>query len=631
MQSEENDADPLEKKYSNNAVILRLLKLIWGFRWDCIVVLFLQIVLLIIGLSGLSLVGLGIDVIRHAHNPALVQPAEWPFQWIPPEAWTGIQLVLLVAGGILALAILRLSLNYALILKIQRLIQGKFVPRMRDELFTKLHALSFSFFDKNSSGSIINRLTSDVQMVRMFVDGVVIQAIIMVISLAVYLVYMTNIHVLLTLACLAPVPLMWFLSIIFSKTSRPLYTENMKLMDRLILQLVESIQGIQTIKGFSREDHAKALFEEKNLRVMEHRRKIFRLVSFFQPGIHFLTDLSVFIALLYGGYLVVQGDIAVGTGLVVFTGLLTQMSAQLTNLSTLVDNAQQSLTAARRVFEIVDESVSVVSPEAPQALEKVHGKIEFHNVSFRYTPTNSVLNKIHFSAKPGQMIAIVGATGAGKSALLSLIPRFYDPSEGSVSLDGRDLRTIDLNELRHHIGIVFQESFLFSNSIAANICFGQPDASREQIEKAAQIACAHDFIMEMEKGYDTILAETGTNLSGGQRQRLAIARAILWNPEILILDDPTAAIDPETEHEILEAIDRAVSGRTTFIVATRLSTLMRADRILVLEKGRLIQDGTHEELMQEDALYRNAASLQMVDSASMNLLRQSLMEEKGEG
>jgi ATP-binding cassette subfamily B protein len=282
---------------------------------------------------------------------------------------------------------------------------------------------------------------------------------------------------------------------------------------------------------------------------------------------------------------------------------------------------QLALTSARRVFEVLDAPIEVLSPPNAAPLGPVRGEIEFKNVSFHYNEQHAALTDISFRVKPGELIAIAGATGSGKSVLMSLIPRFYDPKSGQVLLDGRDLRTMPLEELRHAIGLVFQENFLFSDTVAANIAFGSPNAPRERIERAANIAAADRFIRELPEGYETMLGELGTNLSGGQRQRLAIARALLLDPPLLLLDDPTAAVDPGTEHEIIEALERAVQGRTTFIVAHRLSTLRRADRILVLEHGRLVQQGTHRELMEQPGPYRRAVSIQGLDFESLKLLQ----------
>ena len=300
--------------------------------------------------------------------------------------------------------------------------------------------------------------------------------------------------------------------------------------------------------------------------------------------------------------------------------MLEQFSGQVNNVATIVNSVQQSLIGARRVFEILDAPVEVESPPDALRLNKLVGAVTFENVSFTYGGAEAVVRDIDLEVKPGQCVAILGATGAGKSVLMSLIPRFFDPTAGRVVIDGQDVRRLNLDDVRRNIGLVFQESFLFSNTVAANIAFGHPDATREQIEKAAKIAAAHDFITDLPKGYDTVLGESGNSLSGGQRQRLAIARAVLLEPAILLLDDPTAAIDSETEHEIFEALDRAIAGRTTFIVAHRLSTLRRADFIIVMEDGRIVQRGTHEELMRLPGPYLRVANLQLVNVHDLHLL-----------
>jgi ATP-binding cassette subfamily B protein len=307
--------------------------------------------------------------------------------------------------------------------------------------------------------------------------------------------------------------------------------------------------------------------------------------------------------------------------LVVFAGLLEQFSGQVNNVATIVNSVQQSLIGARRVFEILDAPVEVQSPPDALRRPRLRGDVVFDNVSFAYDGAETVVRDVNLRVAAGQCVAILGATGAGKSVLMSLVPRFFDPTAGRVVIDGIDVRRLDLDDLRRNIGLVFQESFLFSNTVAANIAFGHPDATREQIERAARIAAAHDFIVQLPQGYDTVLGESGDSLSGGQRQRLAIARAVLLEPAILLLDDPTAAIDSETEHEIFEALDRAIAGRTTFIVAHRLSTLRRADFIIVLEHGRIVQRGTHDELMREKGPYLHVAELQLVDAQNLRAMQ----------
>jgi ATP-binding cassette subfamily B protein len=298
---------------------------------------------------------------------------------------------------------------------------------------------------------------------------------------------------------------------------------------------------------------------------------------------------------------------------VVFAGLMQQFNGQVANITTIANSVQQSFTAARRVFEVLDTPLEVQNKPNAIVPARLTGRLAFEGVTFGYLPEANVLEEVSFEAEPGQVVGIFGATGAGKSSLLSLIPRFYDPQHGRILADGRDLREFDLDAYRRQIGIVYQESFLFSNTVAANIAFGNPRATQEQIEQAARTASAHEFIMELAHGYETVLGESGVDLSGGQRQRLALARALLLQPPILILDDPTASVDPKTEHEIVSALRQAMTGRTAFVVANRLSLLRRADVILVLEKGRLERMGTHEQLVHVPGIYRETALLQLMD------------------
>jgi ABC-type multidrug transport system fused ATPase/permease subunit len=293
--------------------------------------------------------------------------------------------------------------------------------------------------------------------------------------------------------------------------------------------------------------------------------------------------------------------------------LLQQFNGQVANLTTIANSVQQSFTAARRVFEVLDTHSEVRNQPRVLLPSRLHGRIRFEQVSFGYQPEVSVLRGVSFEIEPGQVVGIYGLTGAGKTSLLSLIPRFFDPQEGRILADGHDLRHLDLDQYRRQIGIVYQESFLFSNTVTANIAFGNPHATQAQIEQAARAASAHEFILSLPHGYETVLGESGVDLSGGQRQRLALARALLLQPPILILDDPTASVDSRTEQEIVSALREAMTGRTTFIVANRLSLLCRADLILVLERGRLFHKGKHEELLALPGPYRDTALLQLMD------------------
>jgi len=484
---------------------------------------------------------------------------------------------------------------------------------LRDRVYARLQRLSFRFFDVHGSSSIFNRVTGDVQNTRLFVDGVVLQGINMLLTLVAYFLFMWRIHHGLTLACLSVTIGLWWVTRYYSMRLRPAYLRNRELFDELVLLFSESVRGMQTIKGFAAEPHQIKRFEQANEQVSTQQRKIFLDLSLFTPATQLLSQFSLVILFAYGGWLYVHGQISLGGGLVVFAGLLQQFNGQVTNITTIANSVQQSFTAARRVFEVLDTPSEVENKPAAIVPTRLKGRIVFERVTFGYHTENPALNEISFEAAPGQIIGIFGQTGAGKSTLLSLIPRLYDPQRGRILADGQDLRDLDLDSYRRQIGIVYQESFLFSNTVAANIAFGNPYASLQQIQEAARIASADEFIRGLPPGYDTVLGESGVDLSGGQRQRLALARALLPQPPILILDDPTASVDPKTEHEIVSALRHAMTGRTTFVVANRLSLLRRADIILVLEKGQLFQTGTHEQLLKVSGPYQETAMLQLMD------------------
>jgi ATP-binding cassette subfamily B protein len=584
----------------------------WHFRADCLLSLILSIVVLLFGLAGLQLLGVVIDVIRHALDPRLGEP-HFPFGWKPPAGWTSLHTATVLSLGIIILAVLRAVITFTYNMATARLTQGEIVPDLRDKLYAKLQRLSFRFFEVNGSSSIFNRLTGDVQNTRLFVDGVVLQGLNMLITLVAYFIFMWRICPPLTLACLSVTIPLGILTSHYSKKMRPAYLRNRELSDDLVQVFSESVLGIQTVKGFAAEPERIRRFTERNDEVTAQQQRIFWDLSIFTPATQILSQLSLAVLFAYGGWLYLQDRIALGSGLVVFAGLLQQFTGQVVNLSTIANSVQQSLTAARRVFEVLDTPLEVQNHPGAVVPPRLTGRVVFENVTFGYDAANPVLRGVSFSAEPGQVIGIFGMTGSGKTSLLSLIPRFYDPQQGAIYADGLELRTLDLDSFRRQIGIVYQESFLFSNTVAANIAFGSPHASMEQIENAARAASAHEFILGLKQGYNTVLGESGVDLSGGQRQRLALARALLMQPPILILDDPTASVDAKTEHEIVTALRGAMQGRTTFVVANRLSLLRRADKILVLENGRLIMTGRHDDLIHKPGPYRDAALLQLVD------------------
>jgi ABC-type multidrug transport system fused ATPase/permease subunit len=615
------------RQRTDSSLVRRLLALSLLYRRECAGVFFLQVVLLALGVAGLGLSGVAVDVIRAALDEKAPAP-RWPFELAPPAGVSTPTVLYAIGALVLAMATLRALLSFSYSLVVGRLVHLKFVPELRARVFDKLQRLSFRFFDDNATGSIINRVTGDVQSVRMFVDGVLLQGLIMLLSLGVYLVYMLRTHALLTGVCLALAPVLWLVTTRFSGSVRPAYAEGRRLVDRMVLAMSEGVRGMLVVKTFGREDYELARFDRHNDEVREQQRAVFRRVSRFGPTISFTSQLNLAVLMVYGGSLVARHALSLGE-LIVFAGLLQQFSSQVASIAVIVNTLQQSLAGARRVFEVLDAPLDVASPSDPIRPARFEGRIRFENVGFRWSPSGdrggqpddaAALTDVDFEIRPGECVAVVGVTGAGKSTLLSLVPRFFDATDGRVLVDGVDVRRLDLDELRRNVGLVFQEGLLFRATVAENVAFAAPQASRDRVEHAARLAGAHEFVTALPDGYDTLLEEGGSNLSGGQRQRLAIARAILTEPPILLLDDPTTAVDAATEREVLDAIDSARVGRTTIIVANRLTTLRRADRILVLDEGRLVEQGSHDELVRLRGVYFRMARLQAADAESARLL-----------
>jgi ATP-binding cassette subfamily B protein len=482
---------------------------------------------------------------------------------------------------------------------------------MRNDLYAKIQRLSFSYHDQNQTGQLMIRATDDVEKVRLFIGQGLLQLVGAIILLVATLIILFATNAGLALATIWILPVALILFMVFGAISQPLFAKVQQKLSVLNTILQENLAGIKVVKAFTREASEEVKFRSAADNLMHQSLGISRVFTFLFPVIFLIASLGQATTLYVGGQQIIANTMTIGEWQE-FSLYLLYLFFPIAQLGFIITQFGQAAASAARIFEILDAKSDVTDKPGASALPPVEGTIKFEDVSFRYVGGGDpVLDKVNFEAKPGETVALLGATGSGKTSIINLLPRFYDPTEGRISIDGHDLRDVTLESLRAQIGIVLQETTLFSGTIRENIAFGKPEASVDEIIAAATAAAAHDFITSFPQGYDTPVGERGTTLSGGQKQRIAIARALLLNPRILILDDSTSSVDLQTEAHIQAALDKLMKDRTSFVIAQRISTVMNADRILVLDKGRIVAQGKHAELMEENEIYAEIYSSQL--------------------
>jgi ABC-type multidrug transport system fused ATPase/permease subunit len=510
-----------------------------------------------------------------------------------------------LALAVIGAAILRLGLTW-----VRRVVAGKVSLAvefdLRERVYQHLQSLELGFFDSQQTGQLMSRATVDLQSIRFFLGYGLIFLTQNALTLLLASAVMFALNPWLAALALIPTPFVVLAAARFSQLSRPAVQEIQQRIAELTAEAEESISGIRVVKAFAREEHMLGRFQHSVGRVFDQNVYSTRLRAFYSPMLGFLPSIGLAIVLLVGGREVISGGLSVGD----FTSFylyLMMLMGPMRMLGMSLGMAQRAVASGNRLFEILDRRPQVTSPPGAPPLPDGPGRVEFRGITLGYDGAAPSLVDIDLQVAAGRTVALVGPTGSGKTSLVALLARLYDPSEGAVLVDGADLRSVDVRSLRREVAFVADDSFLFSATVAENIAYARPDAPYEEIEQAARRAQAHGFISGLPDGYDTLVGERGMTLSGGQRQRVAIARALLADPRILILDDATSSVDARTEAEIKRGLREVMAGRTTFVVAHRLSTISLADEIVVMEAGRIVDRGTHDELVERSPLYAEIA------------------------
>ena len=499
---------------------------------------------------------------------------------------------------------------------------------LRNRMYDHIQHLPFTYHDHVQSGQLISRCIEDVRAIERFAGGSVADLVRFVLLTVGVLYIMLSANPKLAVIALLPmIPLIFMTSVFGTKVGGLFFAVDNAVGD-VSNRLQENVVGVQVVRAFAREEHETKRFTEANKVVFQTWVKVIDEWSKIMPTTNWLTAVSIILILWFGGQMVMDGTLTIGA-IVAFNAYILMLAEPAQQLTGLVNAGGEAAAGAQRVLEVLDTEPVIQSSAEAVKLDRLRGEVEFRDVGLKYKDEKTAsLNGISLRVEPNRIIALIGQTGSGKTSFVNLIPRFYDVTAGSVLVDGVDVREMDLVTLRRQIGIVLQTSLLFSDTIKANIAYGRPDATMDEIVAAAKAAQAHEFIEGFTNGYGTIVGERGVTLSGGQRQRVAIARALLMNPRILILDDSTSSVDTQTEKLIQAALDALMEGRTTFVIAHRLSTVRRADMILVMDKGQIMERGTHAELLKQGGLYKEIHDLQLVDHARFSEEMEELQERE---
>jgi ATP-binding cassette subfamily B multidrug efflux pump len=524
------------------------------------------------------------------------------------ETGSLVRSALLLLGLGLGSAILNLGTRY-----LAEWIAARVGYDLRNRVYDHIQHLPFTYHDHVQSGQLISRCIEDVRSIERFAGGSVADLVrFVILSVGILVIMLTDNARLAVVALLPMIPLIVMTSSFGTKIGKLFFDVDMAIGE-VSNRLQENVVGVQVVRAFAREEYETKRFDTANKEVFKTWVHVIDEWSKIMPTTNWLISISTILILWFGGRMVMDGTLTIGA-IVAFNAYILMMAEPAQQLTGLVNAGGEAAAGAQRVFEVLDTHPEIHTPKDAVRLDTLRGEVEFKDVELKYKDEKTAsLNGISLKVEPNRIVALIGQTGSGKTSLVNLIPRFYDVTEGEVYVDGHSVRSVDLVTLRRQIGIVLQTSLLFSDTIKANIAYGHPDATEEEVFAAAKAAQAHEFIEGFPKGYDTIVGERGVTLSGGQRQRVAIARALLMNPRILILDDSTSSVDTQTEKLIQAALDNLMEGRTTFVIAHRLSTVRRADMILVMDKGRIVERGTHDDLLKAGGLYKEIHDLQLVD------------------